>query len=565
MSKKPSQQELENQVGIVKEIKESVPDKVTIEGLRQKWKDVFGKYGQKTTFENIIGAWNTGVSLIDNPYVQNSRVKSINTHPRNFDKEKLENILGDPENHEDEIRAISWQMYYTQYIYQTIVRLNSIVPNYHTYFYPLYIEDGSNKNIKDDSIMVDKIIKTINPKLTFKTIANQVSVEGKCTYLIRESHDKKKVNYVVFQKLNPDMVKITGLGSKNRFITSFNMAIFLNAGYDVSQYPKFIQDTWQEMLNNETVIIDKKGKQRINPKANLPSEVILESTGKGNWMYWVKLPQDLAYTFYEDGAHVNAFPSTIGLLEPFDTLSDYQWLQGNLASRGVTNILTGEVPLAYQPKAGADMTALSTDVILGFTDMFNNLVSDRVAGFFAPFNDYELHTLDSDPSAMNIVSERIKQLVASSGQTGLITLSDSPSIISVKTARLLQAAKSDYLTRQFEDCLNEIVNNCFDLKLSWRIKLHGDIFTDEDQIKITKELVLNGATALLPKLLSFEDLTLEDYKGCEAYLNKLGVKLEDRKYEEETSVGRPALSEDDIENDNTGDSVNGGDNISDIK
>lgn len=291
---------------------------------------------------------------------------------------------------------------------------------------------------------------------------------------------------------------------------------------------------------------------------------MLEIAGS-NWMYWVQLPQDLCYIFYEEGAHPNAFPSTLGLLEPFNTLSDYQWLQGNLASKGITNVLTGEVPMAYQPKAGADQTALSPDTITGFTDFFNSIVSSNITGFFAPFTDFDMHEVSSDPNAMNIVSERIKQLVAASGQTGLITLTDKPSIISVKTARAIQAARCDYLTQQFESCLNNIINTLFNLKLTWHIKLHGDIFTDEDKMKVTKEMVLNGATGLLGKLLSFEDQTLEDYKGNTIYLDALGIELEVTDYEEGNGVGRPSMDENDIENDSTDDSKNGRDDVSDIK
>jgi hypothetical protein len=41
-----------------------------------------------------------------------------------------------------------------------------------------------------------------------------VSLEGKSSYLPRTSYDKNDVNFFVMQKLNTDMVKLIGFGSK---------------------------------------------------------------------------------------------------------------------------------------------------------------------------------------------------------------------------------------------------------------------------------------------------------------------------------------------------------------
>ena len=43
----------------------------------------------------------------------------------------------------------------------------------------------------------------------------------------RLSYDNKDVDFFVMQKLNSDMVKLTGFGSKQQFVTSFNMMIFM--------------------------------------------------------------------------------------------------------------------------------------------------------------------------------------------------------------------------------------------------------------------------------------------------------------------------------------------------
>lgn len=230
------------------------------------------------------------------------------------------------------------------------------------------------------------------------------------------------------------------------------------------------------MLNNGIVSKNKKGILNINPKAEMPKNSILESATDGTYMYWVELPQDICWTFYSNGAHPNAFPDAIGLFEDLGSLSDYKWLQGNLLSRGINSILTAEVPLVKDPKPGGDMTSISVDTVLGYTDLFNSTVNTNVFPFFAPFQDFELHNVDSQPEASNVIYDRVRDLIATSGNSALLSISDKPSISSVQTARMLQEAKADYLTRQFESFLNYSINENFGLNYEWNFHLHSGIF-----------------------------------------------------------------------------------------
>lgn len=378
----PSYELKENGVGKVK----SVPEKITMDAIQARWKAVFSNYSA-LGFDTIYEAWGKNSGFLNNPFLQNQRVKQILSSGIKLPKDELRLAMSDPVHSEESLRSVSMGLYYTNFIYQTLVQLNRHTPKYNYYATPLYIKDGdsSKKDLANDSMMVDKILKKFNPQLTLKTIATQVYAEGKCSYLVRTSYTNKDVDFLLLQKLNSDMVKITGFGSKQHFIVSFNMAIFLEPAYSVEQYPEFIRQTWAQMMESGIVVEDKKGRKKINPKAELPTDHILENNGI-NYMYWVKLPQDLCYTFYSDGAHPNAFPDTIGLFTDLNDLDDYRWLQGNLLSKGINSVLTAEVPLVKDPKAGSDATAISPDTILGYSDFFMNNISANILPFFAPFN-----------------------------------------------------------------------------------------------------------------------------------------------------------------------------------
>lgn len=561
-------------------------EKVTLAQIKQRWHNVFSKYGQ-LNFDTIMSAWGSSNNMcLRNPFVQNQRVKQISTQAMKTDKDSLSNALSNPPQHEQTLRSVSMQLYYTNFIYQNLVQLNRHTPMYNYYYQPLYVEDGDKKKIKEDSERIDKALKKFNPKLKFKTIATQVYQEGKCSYLVRLSYDKDKVNYFTTQKLNSDEVKITGFGVDQEFIVDFNMIIFLKAGYSVEQYPPFIQEAWRIMTTSGIVVQDKKGKLKLNPKAQLPSGHMLEMIADGSYMYWVRLPQDICYTFYSDGSHANAFPDTVGMFNDLNDLDDYRWLQGNLLSKGVNSILTAEVATTRDAKAGSDATIISPDTILGYSDFFAENISANILGFFAPFTDFKLHTLENQPESMDIIYSRIRDLIATSGNSALLPITDKPSIASVKAAEAVQASKNDYLTKQFQSFLNNVINNNFDLKCDWQITLWGDIFYWRDDAKMMREFVnTGGMTGLLPRLLSANDQTLEDYKGSIIYLDALDIELDTVENlreqilqqtqkevgikvsapTEKNPVGRPKLSDTDIDNDNTGTSADAGNNVSEIK
>ena len=246
-------------VGTVKD----VPENVTIDALQNRWKDVFRKY-ESLGYNSILDAYKngTGANMINNPFIQNSRVKRINTSPMKLNKEDLGKALSDPESNEEVLRGVSYYLYYTNYVYHRLMELNRDTPKYFYYVNPLYIDNVDKKKLRNDSMLLDKCLKKFNVSETFKTIGSQVNLEGKASYIVRTSYDKKDVNYLLLQKLDSNNVKITGFGSKQRYIISFDFSIFLHAGYSVDQYPEYFRDVWEELLTNGIISIDKKGRKK---------------------------------------------------------------------------------------------------------------------------------------------------------------------------------------------------------------------------------------------------------------------------------------------------------------
>ena len=285
--------------------------------------------------------------------------------------------------------------------------------------------------------------------------------------------------------------------------------------------------------------------------------------------------------FGTDNSSALAIPDYVGLFSDFRGLDDYKWLQNQLLSRSVNSVLVGTVPLIDNTtQAGADETAISMDSIIGFSDMFANAVSSNILPFFAPFEDYKLLSLPLPPDAKEINNTALKNLINSSGLGALLTTTDKPSIISVKTAQQLAEAKAEYVMLQVQSCINTYINNRLGLKHKFKVTIWGGRFTYLDELKYYKELLISGVPSVFPRILSAANQTVSDADAITNYLDSLDFY--DSKFRpfstlnketevdpnfdngEEKKRGRKPVG-DDLDNDNTANSLDLGTNVSDIK
>jgi hypothetical protein len=76
--------EIKNGVGAVRE----VPNLITLDAIQQRWKDVFKNYGS-LGFDTLSTAWNSNFNALNNPFLQNKRVKQINSPVKKLTKEEM--------------------------------------------------------------------------------------------------------------------------------------------------------------------------------------------------------------------------------------------------------------------------------------------------------------------------------------------------------------------------------------------------------------------------------------------------------------------------------------------
>jgi hypothetical protein len=315
-------------------------------------------------------------------------------------------------------------------------------------------------------------------------------------------------------------------------------------------------------------------------ECRMPGQKVPEYTFEniaGTYYLYVELPQDICWTFGTDFSDAFAIPDYAGLFADLTEIEAYKVLQSQTLVTNITNILTAEVPVEKDASAESDAAILSPEVIMGLEYDCSNAVSNNILPFFAPLQNFKMHSVEHIPQATSIVLDVTRNIMSTAGASGLINTNDKPSIAMIKGEQMLHESKSEYLTLQYQKFMNIIINRYLDLDYKFKVIIWGGVYTYRDEVKVLKEMIANGQIGFLPRLLSAYRMTIEDYALQYKYVKNLNV-FEDPTQtalnKSETSkktpnakkvVGRPALDDDEIEDDNTAASKEGGANVSENK
>ena len=235
-----------------------------VKDVLQSCTDFFNSFLGNVNASEVIGQ---GIYNLNqyNPFLQNTRLKTLAGLPIEMSKTGIANALKNPQFHEEEIRGAAASLSSSQYLYYKILRQAGDIPLMKYVKYPPLLEPSEYKTdrFKNDDDFVDEWLEKFDVVNTFKRIAIEVKREGKPSYLLR-SHvtkkgGKKTVDFAALQKLPPQFVKLTAIG-EHGFVASFNLMVFMNPAFVPAQYPTFIQRVWDDMITNKIAVLDPKKK-----------------------------------------------------------------------------------------------------------------------------------------------------------------------------------------------------------------------------------------------------------------------------------------------------------------
>ena len=296
---------------------------ISIQDLDKRWRSIAQKFGEAKSgsaqLSTVINKWNEL-----NPFLQNQRIKNIYTQARDFNKAQIAEFLKNPGANEYELRALGWSNSGGQQIYYNILRRAADIPLYLHYLIPENLLNDSDYN-KDDYKAEDKLIQDwidhFDIQNTFKTIALEVKREGKSSYLFRNKFlgegKNRKPGFCALQKLPTDWIKITGKGELG-YTISFNMMYFTNIANSPAHYGDFIMHAWED-LTTSGIFYKEDGVYKFDiekakdykfeyDNKSYSSTIEAVSTkisarkNQISYMFWLKMPFDICYTFASDNS-----------------------------------------------------------------------------------------------------------------------------------------------------------------------------------------------------------------------------------------------------------------------
>ena len=145
----------------VKQIK--MDEKISIDQPYRRMQEIFTKYNSRNySYNDYLKAM--GASFDNNPFIKNSRLKNINSPITMKEKNELDKAIKNPAEHEELFRGESQSLYFQNYVYSNLLKINREVPQYFNYAIPVDVseDDCKKTDFRKEMRFVNKVLKKFN-------------------------------------------------------------------------------------------------------------------------------------------------------------------------------------------------------------------------------------------------------------------------------------------------------------------------------------------------------------------------------------------------------------------
>lgn len=492
-------------------------------------------------YKAFVGAGGYAAMLLE-PFVQNKRVKAYDTLPKDVTKNDLVEMVKDPNNHEQELRSVSSSLASTTKTYDLILQTYQDILTYDWYVHPTYSPNKADvETQKRDLFLVEKLVKTINPKRIGHEIVGKCVEYGKMFYTPRYSIDKShnKVNYAFLQQLPQDWCKIIGYNNgPGKYTVAFNMMYFLQPGTDWRQFG----DLFEPYVQIFSEVVEDKGRYVYNGAArgysinpDLFNKLNAAKTiGNPKWYvtgntyyYWVNLPANKVITFEVSDRTEAVVPPNTGLMVSMLSIPNYEAAQMEIILNPLTSIMTGEIPV-YETKniPNADPVAISPSQRELFERFWYNMLNrNNTSGiglYAAPFKNMKLQTISDTVSNTDIATTAVSDQIQKSGLAALIPSTNDPKVGVAQISAKINAEYPKIIYRTFEAMINDIIDS-LELKTALRFEMFGDIFSRPEELESARKGMTLGILNDTLKYDAMNGLTILDDMAISDFVHAVGI------------------------------------------
>ena len=483
-----------------------------------------GIFGQVGGFGNLY---------TPNPYIQNTRVKSISSSPIPKTKDEVAEMLKSPDSSEQELRQVEHALEYSAYPMLHTRTVYQSLATYRNYITPFASEKGDAKKADfwREWKLLEKLRQTLDIRSKAHEVFGQALQEGKVFYTPRISVDKphNAINHAFLQQLPSDYVKIVGFNNKSKYTVAFNLMYFTRYGTDWRQYGDLLlpyirpfnesvyprpSGVGTKLIYAERTSVDLKAAAEKLPEADVYCQ-------NGIWYYWVTLPADKVFTFEADDTTRTAISPFSGLFIDMIQLSVMEAIQLSLIQNPLVSLLHGEIPYWDERRTEeSDAYKLSSTGKLLFEAFWDQMLAkyntSGIGLYMAPLENMKLESLAEAPSAMDIVSKGYQDTMSKAGLTGIIPSSDEARAGAVQVSLAIESRFSQAIYDCWERMMNCIIDGLH-LKYSWRFRMFGTL---ADEKELESNAMRGMEHGILPDTLVYDAIhdrsILEDLAVSEA-------------------------------------------------
>ena len=480
--------------------------------------------------------FNPSADGLNNPYIQNNRVKGIGSRPLPYNKNEIADLLKEPNSSEQALRQAEKSLEVSSYPLLHMRTLYQNLLTYHNHIIPTYAEESQTKSAEfmREWKLLDKLRMAFDTKSKAHEITGQALQEGKVFYYPRYSVDKahNKVNHAFMQQLPSDWCKIVGFNNKSKYTIAFNMMYFAQPGTDYRQFGELFLPYISDFMLSVDPIPKGVGTKVIyasGTKINIQKVKQLDANADvyyqdGRWYYWVTLPVDKIFTFEVDDVQRNVFSPFTGLFMDLIQLVAYEDVQLALIQNPLISVLTGEIPY-FDDKGSqnADQYKLSNAGRTMFEAFwYQMLARNNTSGiglYAAPFNNMQLHTLAEAPSAMEISSNGYGYTLSKAGLSGIVPTSGETRSGMAQISVMIESVFAKQIYACFARMWDVIIES-LNLKYTWRLEMFGTLSREKEEIEEARNAMTLGILPATLRYLALHDISLFDDLGMsDAILN----------------------------------------------
>ena len=443
-----------------------------------------------------------GIGFLNMPDVQNARVRQMNTRPANYSKDEIAAFVSNPDQSEQELRAVSASLAWSTKTYDLLLSTYADMMQYHW-----YITAGWDEEKADTALQMRewKLGYKVAEQMQISAKAHEITglcmKYGKVFFTPQISVDKShnKVNWAFLQQLPTDWCKITGWNNgPGKYTVEFNLMYFAMPGTDWRQYGNLFRpyiDAWESVVETKSkTVYNRAAKPKIDTEkfkengiqftAGHPEWELVGS----EWMYWVTLPAEDVIVFEIDDRTPIAAPPNTGVMVSMTQIPNYEAAQLEIVLNPLTSVLTGSLETSDTKGLApdADPVRVSPTVRKMFEMLWYQMLEQNntsgIGLFLAPANDMKLQTLSDTVSNTNITSTALADQIVKAGLPAVIPTTNEPKVGVAQLSAAIHANYARTIYWGIERAMNWIFEG-LRLRTPLRFHMFGNVFDREKDLE----------------------------------------------------------------------------------